>query len=130
MPSVTNSVESIIGSIINAITSVFTGILAIFQHILNIFIGVFQTTFSAVGQAISGLAQTFQGLLRFLLSKLFSSASDSHKSDFVCTEEELALTEIGNILIIGVFVAALFLYGVYQQRTQGTGRVGTQKKTI
>ena len=39
--------------------------------------------------------------------------------------------KIGNVLIIGVFVAAIFLYGVYQQRVQGTGPgVGTQKKTI
>lgn len=128
MPSVTNSVESILGSIINAITSLFTGILAIFQHILNIFIGVFQTTFSAVGQAISGLVQTFQGLLKFLLSKQTSLPL------YRCLDGDSLngkLTgEIGNILIIGVFIAAIFLYGAYQQRTQGAGRIGTQKKTI
>ena len=74
MPSVTNSITSILESILNTITSLFTGVLAIFQHILNIFLGVFQTTFAAVGQAISGLAQTFQGLLKFLLSEYFRNS--------------------------------------------------------
>ena len=122
MPSVTNSAESTLGSVMNTITSLFTGILAIFQHILNLFLGVLQTTFAAVGQTVSGLAQTFQGLLKFLLSK--STSPTAHVMD------DILIVVLGNLLIIGVFVAAIFLYGVYQQRTQGTGRVGAQKKTI
>jgi hypothetical protein len=55
---------------------------------------------------ISGLAQTFEGLLKFFLSKSRLSLLKLH-TDIVTA---------GNIVVIGGVIAALFLYGVYQQQ--------------
>ena len=69
MPSVVDSIGSLISSIFGAITSVLSGILGLFQNFFNIILGVIQTAFSAVGTAATGLVQTFEGLLKFLLSE-------------------------------------------------------------
>lgn len=69
MPSVVDSIGSLISSLLGAVASVLSGILGLFQNFFNIILGVIQTAFSAVGTAVSGLAKTFEGLLKFLLSE-------------------------------------------------------------
>ncbi|KAL2069883.1 hypothetical protein VTL71DRAFT_14562 [Oculimacula yallundae] len=97
MPSLLDNLGSLISSIVSGITAIIGSILAVFQSIFNTILGVIGTAFSAVGTMVSGLAQTFEGLLKFLLS---------------------------NIFVIGAVVGALFLYGVYQQRS---GKAVTQR---
>lgn len=82
--------------------AVFNSIFAVFQSILETIFGVIGTAFSAMGTMISGLAQTFEGLLKFLLS---------------------------NILVIGVVIGGLFLYGVYQQKNGRPITAAPAKKT-
>lgn len=65
MPSLIDSIGSIISGI-------FGSIVAVFQAIINTILDVSQTLIQAVGTMISGLAQTFEGLLKFVLSE-FSS---------------------------------------------------------
>lgn len=126
MPSVTSSINDLIGSIVSAITSIFTGILGIFQHLFNTIFGVVGTLFSAVGTSIAGLAQTFEGLLKFLLSESPSAASNIVAMRHWVDELQRSNAVIGNILVIGIVIAALFIYSVYQQRG---GKPITAKKT-
>jgi len=98
MPSLVDSITSFISAIFATITSALSGVVALFQHLLNTVLSVVSTLLSSVGTAVAGLAQTFEGLLKFLLS---------------------------NILVIGVLIGAVFLYGVYQQRA---GKPVTAKK--
>lgn len=117
MPSLLDNLGSLISSIVNGITAIIGSILAVFQTILNTIFGVIGSAFSAVGTMIAGLAQTFEGVLKFLLSELSSS----------CYLSVVALEanhHVGNILVIGAIVGALFLYGVYQQRN---GKAVTQR---
>jgi|SRR5450432_3475764 phage-related protein len=122
MPSVIDSLTSFISSILSAIASAFSGIIGLFQGLLNAIFGVIGTLFSAVGTSIAGLTQTFEGLLKLLLSKstLFVKSLASIE----------AFTDLnmptGNILVIGLILAVLFIYSVYQQRG---GRPITTKKT-
>ncbi|KUJ23070.1 uncharacterized protein LY89DRAFT_679884 [Mollisia scopiformis] len=119
MPSLLDSIGNFISSIFNAIMAVFSSIIAVFQSILNTILGVIQSTFSAMGTMISGLAQTFEGLVKFLLSK-FNIPSEG---------EEANEGSIGNILVIGVVVGGLFLYGVYQQKNGRPVTAAPAKKT-
>jgi uncharacterized membrane protein len=116
MPSVTSSITDLIGSIMSAITSALSGVLGLFQHLSNTIFGIIQTLFAAVGTSIAGLAQTFEGLLKFLLSEYHYNITAIQNADVV----------IGNILVIGLVLAALFLYSLYQQRG---GKPITAKKT-
>jgi phage-related protein len=105
MPSIINGIENLISSIFGAITAILQSILAVFQSIINAFIGIITTAFSALGTAVSGLAQTFEGLIKFVLSKSTTYTTTN------CS--------LGNIVVIGVVVGAIFLYGVYNQRNGG-----------
>jgi hypothetical protein len=126
MPSVTSSITDLIGSIVSAITSIFTGILGLFQHLFNTIFGIISTLFSATGATIAGLTQTFEGLLKFLLSE-FPSAASKLAALRHCVDELLdSDTVIGNILVIGLVLAVLFIYSLYQQRG---GKPITAKKT-
>jgi phage-related protein len=116
MPSVTSSITDLIGSIISVITSAISGVLGLFQHLFSTIFGIIQTLFAAVGTSIAGLAQTFEGLLKFLLSEYHYSI----------TGVQNAYVDIGNILVIGLVLAALFLYSMYQQRG---GKPISAKKT-
>ncbi|KAH8791990.1 hypothetical protein BGZ57DRAFT_562089 [Hyaloscypha finlandica] len=89
MPSLVDSLGNFISSIFGAITAVLSSILAVFQSLVSAIWGIISTAFAAVGTMASGLAHTFEGLVKFLLS---------------------------NIVVIGGIVAALFVYGAYQQR--------------
>ncbi|TAQ89319.1 hypothetical protein B7494_g2337 [Chlorociboria aeruginascens] len=93
MPSVVDSLSSLVSSLFHAITATIGSIVAVFQSLLGAILGVFQTFFAAVGTAISGLAQTFEGLVKFLL---------------------------GNIVVIGGAIAAFVAYSWYQQRSGRT----------
>jgi phage-related protein len=126
MASVTSSIADLIGSIVSAITSIFRGILALFQHLFNTIFGIVGTLFSAVGTSISGLAQTFEGLLKFLLSEFPSAASKLGALRHWVDELQSSNAVIGNILIVGLVLAALFIYSIYQQRG---GKPITAKKT-
>ena len=106
MPSLVDSLGNFVSSIFGAITAVLSSILAVFQSLLSTIFSVIQTAFAAVGTMISGLAQTFEGLVKFLLSKFHLPSVDSRIDNVAA----------GNIVVIGGVVAALFLYGVYQQR--------------
>lgn len=134
MPSLTDSISSFISSIFTALTSVLTSILAIFQHFFNAIIGVITTAFAAVGTTLSGLAQTFEGLIKFLLSTsapTFLAYARSTSIGRYSLEDEpdaKLVAYVGNILIIGVVVGGLFLYGVYNQR-QGRSVTAAPKKT-
>jgi phage-related protein len=116
MPSVTSSLSDLVGSIVSAITSIFTGILGLFQHLFNTIFGIIGTLFSAVGTSIAGLAQTFEGLLKFLLSKLPSAASRLVALRHWVDEFQNSNAVAGNILVIGIVLAALFIYSIYQQK--------------
>jgi hypothetical protein len=109
MPSIINGIENLISSIFGAITAILQSILAVFQSIINAFIGIITTAFSALGTAVSGLAQTFEGLIKFVLSK----------STTYTTTPPTTNCSLGNIVVIGVVVGAIFLYGVYNQRSGG-----------
>lgn len=126
MPSVTSSITDLIGSIVSAITSIFTGILGLFQHLFNTIFGIFGTLFSAIGTSIAGLAQTFEGLLKFLLSEFPSAASKIFALRHLVDELQNSNAIIGNILVIGLVLAALFIYSIYQQKG---GKPITAKKT-
>jgi hypothetical protein len=126
MPSVTGSIADLIGSVVTAITSIFTGILGLFQLLFNTVFGVVGTLFSAIGASIAGLAQTFEGLLKFLLSELPSAASRLVALRHWVDQLQTSNTFTGNILVIGLVLAALFIYSVYQQRG---GKPITAKKT-
>jgi phage-related protein len=106
MPSLVDSLGSFISSIFGAITAVLSSILAVFQSLFSTVWGIISSAFAAVGTMISGLAQTFEGLLKFFLSKF-------HLALVGLETKNLA---VGNIVVIGAIVGALFLYGVYQQR--------------
>jgi hypothetical protein len=135
MPSVVDSIGSLISSILGAITSIFSGIIGLFQNALSAIIGIFTTLLSAVGTSISGLAQTFEGLLKFLLSEspqsltkspsfssfrfLFEKQWDEMRSGLgvkMNVGDFADNVAIGNILVIGLVLAALFLYSLYSQR--------------
>jgi phage-related protein len=126
MPSVTSSITDLMGSIVSAITSVFTGIIGLFQHLFNTIFGIIGTLFSAVGTSIAGLAQTFEGLLKFLLSGFSSVASKLVALHYWMDKLRTSNTAIGNILVIGIILAALFIYSIYQQKG---GKPITAKKT-
>jgi len=107
MPSLIDSIGNFISSIFGAITAVFSSILAVFQSLFGAIFGVFRSLLAAVGTMVSGLAQTFEGLLKFLFSKFDDISKwriDANQGD------------VGNIVVIGAIVGALFLYGVYMQR--------------
>jgi len=108
MPSLVESLGNLFSSIFHAITATLGSILAVFQSLFNAVLGVISTAFAAVGTMISGLAQTFEGLLKFLLSKYYQKVSHNFGTTLTGIE--------GNIVVIGVGIGALFLYGVYQQR--------------
>lgn len=103
MPSLVDSLGSLISGIFHTITAALGSILAVFQGIFNTILGVIQAVFAAFGTAISSLAQTFEGLTKFLLS---------------------------NIVVIGALVGAFFLYSLYQQRNgrSVTSAPSTSKK--
>jgi phage-related protein len=126
MPSVTSSITDLIGSIVSAITSIFTGILGLFQHLFNTVFGIISTLFAAVGTTIAGLAQTFEGLLKFLLSEFPSATSKLIALRHWVDELQNSNAVTGNILVIGLVLAALFIYSIYQQRG---GKPITAKKT-
>lgn len=107
MPSLVDSIGNFFASIFHAITAVFSSIIAVFQSIIETIFSVIGTAFQAAGTMISGLAQTFEGLLKFLLSKFYR---------LVVSKDDGLTGDVGNILVIGGVVGALFLYGVYQQR--------------
>jgi len=106
MPSLIDSLGSFISSIFGAITAVLSSILAVFQSLVGTIWGIISTAFAAVGTMVSGLAQTFEGLVKFFLSKLRLPTVGPFTNTAIA----------GNIVVIGGIVAALFLYGVYQQR--------------
>jgi hypothetical protein len=108
MPSLVESLGNLFSSIFHAITATLGSILAVFQSLFNAILGVISTAFAAVGTMISGLAQTFEGLLKFLLSKYYQKVPHNFGTKLTGIE--------GNIVVIGVGIGALFLYGVYQQR--------------
>ncbi|PMD27656.1 hypothetical protein NA56DRAFT_142610 [Hyaloscypha hepaticicola] len=89
MPSLVDSIGNFISSIFGAITAVMSSIVAVFQSLISTVFGIIQSLFAAVGTMVSSLAHTFEDLVKFFLS---------------------------NIVVIGGILAALFLYGVYQQR--------------
>jgi type IV secretory pathway VirB2 component (pilin) len=150
MPSVIDSIGNLISSIFGAILSVFQGIFGvlqvhltsstapppskpeahIFQNILQAIIGVFTTLLAAIGTTISGLAQTFEGLLKFLLSEFdlrLPSREQVVEAIGQCKNNG-ANEFLGNILVIGVVVGGLFLYGIYMQKN-GQSVKGAAKKT-
>lgn len=106
MPSLIDSLGNFVSSIFGAITAVLSSILAVFQSLFSTVFGIIQTAFAAVGTMISGLVQTFEGLLKFFLSKFHVTFVDLYTNTVAA----------GNIVVIGGILAALFLYGVYQQR--------------
>lgn len=75
-----------------------------------------------MGTMISGLAQTFEGLLKFLLSKYSILVQEDW-------EVNANSCSIGNIVVIGVVIGALFLYGVYQQKNGRPITAAPAKKT-
>jgi phage-related protein len=108
MPSLIDSVGNFVSSIFGAITAVLSSILAVFQSLVSAIWGIITTAFAAVGTMVSGLAQTFEGLVKFLLSKLRLPSAGLNTNTATATA--------GNIVVIGGIVAALFVYGAYQQR--------------
>jgi phage-related protein len=106
MPSLVDSLGNFVSSIFGAIRAVLSSILAVFQSLFSTVFGVIQTALAAVGTMISGLAHTFEGLLKFFLSKFRLPMFRIHTDTAIS----------GNIVVIGGVIAALFLYGVYQQR--------------
>jgi hypothetical protein len=106
MPSLIDSLGNFISSIFGAITAVLSSILAVLQSLVSTVWGIVSTAFAAVGTMVSGLAQTFEGLVKFLLSKLRLPSAGPNTNTATA----------GNIAVIGGIVAALFVYGVYQQR--------------
>jgi phage-related protein len=106
MPSLVDSIGNFISSIFGAITAIMSSIVAVFQSLISTVFGIIQSLFAAVGTMVSGLAHTFEGLVKFFLSKLRLTFDD------LGTET----VTVGNIVVIGGILAALFLYGVYQQR--------------
>jgi phage-related protein len=106
MPSLVDSLGNFVSSIFGAITAVLTSIFAVFQSLINTVWGIISTAFAAIGTMIAGLAQTFEGLVKFFLSKFCLSFAWINANTMAA----------GNIVIIGGIIAALFLYGVYQQR--------------
>lgn len=131
MPSVITSIQNLfsaifegIGAVINGIFAVFQSILttvaSVFQWILNTIFSIFNTILAMIGNAVSGVADVFGGLIKFLLSEfspLFPvSAVGGGEADWI----------VGNIVVIGVIVAAVVLYGVYAQKN---GQVKINKKT-
>lgn len=123
MVSILDSITSLISSIFTGIMSIFTGILALFQHAFNIIFGIIGSLFAAVGTAVSGLAQTFEGLLKFLfsrfaLAKAFPTQVENRK---LLT----AFAQIGNIVVIGMLLGAVFLYTIFVR--PGASRTSTKK---
>ena len=110
MPSLIDQLGAFVHGIFSTIVAAFGSILAVFQSILSAILGVIQTMFAALGTAISGLAQTFEGLVKFLLGEFTKSQERLGVWDMKLT------MDVGNIVVIGVLVAAFFLYSVYQQR--------------
>jgi phage-related protein len=106
MPSLIDSVGNFVSSIFGAITAVLSSILAVFQSLVSAIWGIITTAFAAVGTMASGLAQTFEGLVKFLLSMLRLPSAGLNTNTATA----------GNIVVIGGIVAALFVYGAYQQR--------------
>jgi len=103
MPSLFDSLGSLVAGIFHTITAALGSILAVFQGIFNAILGVISTAFAAIGTTLSGLAHTFEGLIKFFLS---------------------------NIVVIGGVIAAFVLYSVYQQRNgrSVTAAPATNKK--
>ena len=121
MPSVIQQLSNLVGSLVNAITAVLGSILAVFQSILQAIFGVIQSIFAAVGTMIAGLAHTFEGLLKFLLSEYRYRAAGFLNNQLT--------RYLGNIVVIGVVIGGLFLYGVYQQRNGRPITAAPAKKT-
>ncbi|PVH84207.1 hypothetical protein DL98DRAFT_512604 [Cadophora sp. DSE1049] len=135
MPSLLDNLGSLLSSIVNGITAIIGSILAVIQSVFNTIFGIIGSAFSAVGTMIAGLAQTFEGVLKFLLSEYPPSKqniplpfTDCGSTVWEGDGEGEGGTQtdelIGNILVIGAVIGALFLYGVYQQRN---GKAVTQR---
>ncbi len=123
MPSVIDSIGSLISSIMGAITSTLSGILGLFQDLFTAIFGVISTMFAALGTSIAGLTKTFEGLFRFFLSKFkyHPELADiwqklQQYKDGKISVADVFLNHTGNPLVIGVVLAALFVYSLYQQR--------------
>lgn len=68
MPSVTDSLTSLVDSIFHTFTAALGSFLAIAQSLLEAGCSATHGVFATLGDATSGLAHTFEGLTGFLLS--------------------------------------------------------------
>ncbi|MCJ1477803.1 hypothetical protein MMC13_006476 [Lambiella insularis] len=99
MAGIVESIGNIISSIMGLFASIFQTILDIFASIFHAIISAIQSVFSVIGTLGRDLVDLMSGLVGFLL---------------------------GNIVIIGVLIAAFVGYTVFQQRQ---GKSVTGKKT-
>ncbi|KAK0515224.1 hypothetical protein JMJ35_002603 [Cladonia borealis] len=98
--------------IFDGLTNLISSILEIFQGILSTILSAFQSVFSIIQNLLSSILGLFQNLI----SSVFDLMSGA--VGFV----------LGNIVIIGVLVAAYVGYSAYTQKNRGGGITGGKKR--
>lgn len=121
--------SSLISGLQNLVSSVFE----ILTGILNSFVSAIQSVFGLAQDLISSIFDLMSGIVGFVLGELKFSCSGNG-----CARVGRVWMEgtgdadggfVGNIVIIGVLVAAYVGYSAYRQKNQGGGITGGVKKT-
>ena len=114
MSSVTASLQNLVSSFLDIIKAIF-----------QTFYSAFETVFATASGLISSIVDLMSGLIGFILGK--HPHSCTYNSGF--QDANVCICASGNIVIIGLLIAAFVGYSAYQQK-QGRNKKGQTKKLM